>query len=190
MNEKGNSLFFGLIILMIFSCLGLHFIKKRMNQISVLKNKQELLLCTKQVNGLTTNLIKTINTTNYWLKVATITDLLSITIPYLGTAAKLSTKQAIKTLKAVQMVKTTSYVKNIARLHRARCSFNLSIYKTPIKYYIAGIKRNKYNEAYYREKKWTYKIYSKEEMTKNSVTKSGNVESILTKKVNLLSKLF
>jgi hypothetical protein len=186
MNEKGSTILFGMIIVMIFTSLSLLFIKKRMNRITIIKEKQQLHLCTKEANGLSQKFVKLINKTNHWLKVATITKYLSIIVPVLNTAGSISTKSAIKSLKIVQRLKTISYLKKIRDLHTSKCSFDISIYTTPLRFSRFSIKRNSYNQAIFRGTKWTYHVYSPQEVTKNTITNIGVVSSSLRKRANFL----
>lgn len=179
MNEQGNSLILGLMILLLFSSLSLHLIKKRVERIQILKDKQELFICTKEINGLTARFIADIKKTNKYLQMATLSNILSITFPQVGIITKVSTKSAIKTLKALQQIKTNLYLKNLIKLRMNSCSFSLVTFKTPIVFKLWKIQRDKLNRALFRSKKWRYTTIGNYFQIRNTLGVEGSSKSTL-----------
>ncbi len=160
MNEKGNTTFMGLVFLMLFCFIGLNLVSKRVNQIKEQKDKQELFLCTKKINGLTQTFLKNIHKTNSYLKVLTIGKLISITIPIPGInlATKGGIANAIKIIKILQVKESISYLNYMRNIWLKGCKISPNAIKTPFKFYGLGFKRDKLNQAKLRGKKWKIKV--------------------------------
>jgi hypothetical protein len=161
MNEIGNASFFSLVLLMLFSIFGIQLIKERLDLLKDLKNKQVLLLCTKEINGKTSILVQNINSSNNILKLLTIGEKVSILIPLPGInlTTKAGIKSAIKALKTYQESIKFSYL-NFLRGHLInKCSISLNSFKTPFKYKSFSIffKRDKFNRTMKRKNNWKIK---------------------------------
>jgi len=189
-NQKGNSTLFGITLIILFTFITLNIIHHKLKLFSNLQQKQQILICTKEVNGMTQALVKKIRETNHWLKILTLSKHITMAVPYLGLSGKISTKAGIKLLKKAQMLAVISHLKKMKDLDLKSCSFNWSIYKTPITILGLHIKRSQFNEAIFREEKWKYYVYSQSEITINSISNSGQVSSRISKRVKPLWKLF
>lgn len=190
MNEKGNTTLLGLTFLLLFSILGSYFIQKQLFYISEQKTKQELLLCTKKVNGLTQNFIQNIKRTNYLLKMLTIGKYASIFIPGINLTTTTGVKLGIKTLKITQQTLLFSFMKNMGKMAMNQCSINpLRVIQTPYQHYGLDFKRNKFNEAKLRSKKWTVNTHKGKFLIMNSFDILQNKTSSTMIEVSLSSML-
>lgn len=159
MNENGSSTLLGIAITLIISIVGLTLLSNRIDQFKDLKDKQKLLLCSKEVNGKTTNYIRSIQRTNKTLKVLTIGKHLSSIVPFpgLNIASKIGIATSIKLLKGFQIAKTFSYTKYLITTKLNKCSINNFALTTPFKHIALFFSRDKFNQAKLRKKKWTIK---------------------------------
>ncbi|MAX66250.1 MAG: hypothetical protein QF441_04345 [Bacteriovoracaceae bacterium] len=160
-NQNGQAAFLGLVLLTLLSLQGSLYLKKRLIEIKQQKEKQQALLCSKEVNGMTKSLIQQFHHTNKMLKWITIGKYISYASLILPPPLKLlmsiirkNGKHAAKYLKKFQRLKAFSYVNYIRFNLRRKCSFSFNISKTPYKYRKNRFKRDHLNQAKLRKKKW------------------------------------
>lgn len=157
MNEKGNSLIFSMLILMLCSLVGLNFVQTRLTNIGKQKRLQALLICTKRINGKARVFISRMEKTNAILKTLTITKLASTTIPIYGAVASKSIKVIKKVIKAGQRVMLISFMNFVAYTALQNCSLAPNIYKTPYKITKSlDLSRDLYDQAILRGNSWFF----------------------------------
>jgi hypothetical protein len=157
MNEKGNSLIFSMLVLLLCSILGLNFIHTRLTNIGKQKRLQSLLICTKKLNGKSRVFIERMEKTNSILKTLTITKLASTTIPIYGAVAAKSIKVIKKIIKAAQRVILISFLNFVAYTALKNCSITPNIYKTPYKVTKSlDLTRDAYDQAILRGNTWFF----------------------------------
>ncbi len=185
MNEKGSASLLGLVMILTISLIGLSLISKRINQTTNTREFQKMLLCTKEINGIVRDFSTKIIKSNKTLKLLTVAEYTSITIPVYGIFASKSAKAAKKIIKGFQLAFLASYLKNISSLHSKNCYFSPNLYITPFQTKILDFHRNHFSEVKKRRKKWRYLSYTKDKrkFISNSIkfTKKIKVESSLTK---------
>lgn len=163
MNESGQSSFLGLFFLMAITVLALSLIKVRLTDIQKLKNKQNLLLCSKIYNGELKSLTQKISVSDDYLKILTIGKEASILIPIpgLNIAVRNGKKAAIKTLKAYQEALHFSFLKKTSSLMRKNCKFLNLLSITPYKTNLAMVlRRNMFNQTILKRRRWKQKFYN------------------------------
>ena len=161
MTERGSSTFIGLTFMIIFTLIGLQFLKGRLSSFEKIKQKKSLLLCSKEVNGEYSSFINTMEITNMALKSLTIGKTIAILIPIpgLNIALKQGGEAAVKILKFTQVTMYFSLMKYWRGFERKGCKVHLDYIKTP--YRLGGVvfQRNTFNQTRSRgKKKWVIKI--------------------------------
>jgi len=182
MNDKGNITFLGLCFLLIISLVCLQAIEKKISYIHDQKQKQTLLLCSKEINGIGQSYVKQIFKLNHYLKILTIGKNLSLLIPIPGINLQTNAgvKTAIKTLKLAQIGHTYAFLKSSRRTTKGRCKISSQFYTTPFKFEVTHFKRDSFNQVIMRESTWKYIISSKTALTYNKLyLKTQKVSSTL-----------
>lgn len=178
MTENGNSTFFGLILLMILTILGLNFYSIRLNNLQHLKDKQELLLCTKELNGETRKYVKEMEYTNDALAAATAGKVIPIPNPII----RLAFSFGVEALKTYQNNLGISFMKIKQKLSKKSClnPFYL-ITNKPYKSIAGFYKRNKLNQAIKVGKKWKISLRKGKYRITNTYFLRGKKLSIKSK---------
>lgn len=155
MNEHGNSTLMGISFLILFTIAGLRFTESRIYSFKKIRQKQNILLCSKKINGEYSRFITKIELTNQMLRAATLgkTFALLIPIPGLNIALKQSGEVMIKLLKIAQNMMFVSLLKNVPKFYMQGCLISPSFAKTPYHYTVKGFSRNALNEIRSRGKK-------------------------------------
>lgn len=174
----------GMLILSLLSAISLIGFQKRIKRIQVTKDKQELLLCSKKINGETQKLIHSIQNSNQLLTYASTTKLLSIALPGLGIFSKISIKRAIEAIKLSQKKKIFDYISHLSKMRLRNCRYPLSLLKTPINIQGISIKRDHFNRALFRRKQWIILTYGDYFLIKSTIPLKGATKSSIHKKVS------
>lgn len=185
MNEKGSTTFLGICLLMIFSYYGLTKLSSKIRKSKELQHKQRVLLCSKEINGLTSKYISMIKDSNTTLKYLTIGKVASLLIPFPGInlATKNGVRAAIKLTKATQSFKRFLYKTRLSKIYINRCKFNIKFSSTPFLK-----KRDHFNRLLIRKKTWVLKVTSGIFLiTSKFKLETQRVRSSI-KKVNLLQR--
>lgn len=162
-NQNGQSVFFALFILILITILALFFISKRIDRISLLKDKQKLLLCSKKYNGELNYFYKNIERTNKVIASVTLAAKIGkiFRIPLLNIIIHGGKKAVLSALKAHQGLLLTSFLKNNLQIVRQGCLFKNIHAINPYKMRAIFIfKRDSLNRTIIKRKKWTQKIFS------------------------------
>jgi hypothetical protein len=157
MNESGNTTFFGLCLLLLFSYYGLTKLSNKIKRGQDLMHKQRVLLCSKEINGMTSRFISQIVFSNKTLKYLTIGEFASLLIPFPGInlATKNGAKAAIKIAKRSQTLLRIIYKAQLSKTYLNGCKFKKSFLQTPF-----TKKRDKLNQLIIRNKIWVLKVLS------------------------------
>lgn len=187
--DKGSSLLLMITLLFCLSGIAIGYLKTQIHSIKLTQNSNKTFLCAKEMNGVTQRLINQMNTSNKVLRMLTVTNLTTIILPQIGILAKVSIKKAIKIAKFKQKADIVLYLKKLAHLRSKKCKIPYKAFKTP--YLIKGLslKRNKFNEAIYKDKKWKWLIKGKRISILNTYTAKAKIRSYLVKKENPFSRL-
>ena len=192
MNQRGSSLFFGIILMMILSVIGINYIETRIDGLKDLKNKQSILLCAKSFNGELSQFITRINHINTALKTLTAGQVLTIFIPGFNIAAYKTTKAAIKALKMTQQILLFSFMKNKILGRYKSCQFSIGSTINPYRTNATKLvfKRNSFNETIKVKNKWKNKIIKGKYQVNITYTMRRKLKSkSKIKKANLFSRL-
>ena len=153
-NERGSASFIALAVLLI---LTLSFTAIMRNDLSQIKQQNRLyrgLLCAKELNGRTSQLIRRMNTTNRMLMLLKAGKAISVLIPKLRLLTGFLGKATKKSLMSYQLFQLNNYRFQLARMNRRSCHALPSAYKTPFKAGAVRIKRDKWDRARSRGKDW------------------------------------
>lgn len=194
MNNKGNTTLLGITILMILSIIGLNLLSKRVKSFTLLKDKQELLLCTKKINGETRKLINRMEISNTSLKLLTIGKRISLISVIFAPGVSLSTQSGIKKAiflgKRFQDILIFSYLNFLRIQLTSKCSIALAAFKTPYKLSFLKLKRNSYNQVRARKKVWTISTAKGPFQIRTLFNLKSKRVSSTMKTANLFSRLF
>lgn len=181
-NEKGEAQLITIIIVFALSNIIIISLKGRVLNFKELREKQNTLLCIKQINGETKNFINYIDKINRPLKILTIAKFTSILVPGIGTVTQKSSKTAIKALKKLQSTALASYVKNTQTPLLKYCpSKNIKLL-SPYKLAKRGLfKRDKFNQTIFKGRRWEYFIYAKKFYIKTIFSPQGKSKSYMGK---------
>lgn len=175
MNENGNSLFLSMLLLMLISLVGIIGLKNRLQEYKDIKNKTELLLCTKTLNGEVLTFHNHIKRINKYIKTIMIAKLGSYFIPGFNITTKAAAKIAIRVLKAKQYMHLVSFqAKSTALLLKRQCLFSPKVLTTPYHIGLNGFKRNKLEEAIIKGAKWQFTTYKEGFNIKNKLNTGEN----------------
>lgn len=178
MTEKGNATFLVIIVLLLVTHLFAKFI---LNQLKILENEKqsfEVALCSKEINGKTTQLIQSINRSNLTLKLLKLGKWASVLIPGLNIKTQLAAKTAEKILKRAQIMQIQSHRLSVIHMRKNGCLFSPNADLSPFRVYLTRASRNKFNEITRKDiKKWTIKYFSKNTLIKTHFQKDGKSRS-------------
>lgn len=185
MNESGSTTLLGVCLLLLFSYLGLTHLSQRIDGSKNIQHKQKVLLCAKELNGLTTKFINNISFTNSTLKYLTIGKYTSLLIPFpgLNLATKQGVARAITITKASQMAFRLQYLARLKKVTLHSCSTGLNSYQTPFTQ-----RRDKFNQLIKRKINWKLKIKSGPFLIVSKINLSSRRTTSSIKKVNLLQR--
>lgn len=156
-NQKGNTSFAGIIILLIVFTSALLLIQNKLHLIKKTKEISKSFLCTKKYTGLYKLHYKKIQKLNKAIFLLNTSKKASIFIPYIGLIFAKNVQSAEKTLILIQNTIHVSYMKNMYTLFREGCSFTPNIFKTAFVHKGFSLERDSFNRAKLRKKEW--KVY-------------------------------
>ncbi|MBD65814.1 MAG: hypothetical protein CME62_11445 [Halobacteriovoraceae bacterium] len=190
-NQRGAINLVAICLLMLVSSLGILVLKQRIHHVKLIQAKQHLLLCSKELNGETNNLVRMMNKTNPMLKALTLAKYGSLIIPGIGQVTHKSAKIALKSIKQFQQLKFISYLKNLYLIRKKKCPLSVLSFKTPYRTKVSqALLRDKFNRTVLREKKWKQVLKNKNWLIKTFYQSNGTSTSQLRSRDNLLSHYF
>lgn len=179
-NQHGNITFSGLCLLFILCTIGLGVIKLKIHNLKATKDKTKQFLCVKEYTGSLKEHFKKIQKINRYIKSLNHSKNASLFLPGYGLVARSAFKNIENILIKSQNIIHISYLKYLRGLNKKGCSFSAQIYKTPFRHRGFSLKRNHFNEAIAREKKWSSYIIS------SSVT----LKIVQQKQKSIVTKVF
>ena len=174
MNEQGNSTFIMILFLLMISIAGSGLISQHISIIKKERNRYLLALCSKELNGLTGQLIKDINKTNRIIKLISMGQWASIIIPGFNIKTKVMAQKIKKAIAKKQIIDSQIYRKNIFQLQKKGCSFSLNTAMTPYKVYLTQATRDSFFQLVRRsQKEWKIIHFNQDQLIKTSFTLEG-----------------
>ena len=179
MNERGSSTIYGVLIIFLSSLIMLVLIQHKIYLQTRIEHKQDLLLCTKFVNGEGQTYVQNIERSNTALVAGTVASL----SPIIGVRS--AAKAAVKALKLYQQIKRITFIKNILNPKYGNCNIagvsQFSVYK------MKGFqfKRDLTNRALLRNKKWKIITANTHGLIINSFSRKKGATKIKTRLLSI-----
>lgn len=159
-NQKGNTTFFGMLLLTFISCIFIHFIYSEQKNYLEIKDRSQVFLCQKKIIDNTEKLIKNIELLNLAIKSRTAIQIIALFFPGVNLTT-LSTTQLKEIIQLKQRFELVAYMKNLGALELKKCSFEKNVYKTPYELNLLDFKRNSSGETILRDRQWKQKTFGK-----------------------------
>lgn len=159
-NQKGNTTFFGMLLLTFISCIFIHFIYSEQKNYLEIKDRSRVFLCQKKIIDSTEKFIKNVELLNLAIRSRTAIQIVALFFPGINLAA-LSSTQLKEIVQLKQRLELVAYMKNLEGLKLKKCSFEKNAYKTPYELNLLDFKRTSSGEAIIRERQWKQKTFGK-----------------------------
>lgn len=163
-NEKGNTTLLSMAFMIIIVSAMILTVKININYYQEIENKFKTRICHKEADGISTNYIKNIETSNKRLKKLTIAKYALSSNPKTAVLAS-AIKKAIKVLKLMQKAQSIAFMKNLLQLQTKKCIIIPNSYYGPYKI----SKKDIFNRAIRRKKAWKLRTIGKMEYIQSQI---------------------